>query len=153
CFGVIDALLLAAWGILGNAEEIEENLLRFNLVRPIAAGIVPTVIVVVPGGQERAGLQQFLIAGYGGELLITRTEFLHVLGVAINVVADEQEQIRLGGHHGLPDRLRPILVGTRTERNARKWRLSARRRRNASHDKEQGRQAPHMLDSPHERLI
>src|ERR1043166_2830150 len=109
--GVIHTLLCAARRILRDAEEIEEELLRFVLLRILGPAVVDAVIVVVPRRQDRARLLQLLPAWNGGELIVLLLHDLHVLRVAVDVVPERQVHVRLGGNDGFPDRLRLVLPG------------------------------------------
>ena len=56
----------------------------------------------------------------GGEELVVAPHLLHVGGVGVDVVTQEDEEVGLARDDGVPDRLRLVLVGTRAEGDSRR---------------------------------
>ena len=122
---VVDALLRAPRRVFGDAEEVEEQLLRSVLVRVLGPGVVLAEVVVVPGDEHRAGLGQSLPAREGSELLVLDLHRRHLveagltLDVGINVVAHRQVELGLEVGNLVEDREWLVLVGATRESDAR----------------------------------
>src|SRR5439155_16511426 len=111
-------------------EEIEKRFLRRRLGAKLGAGIIGAVIVIIPSGQDWAGLHQFLKPWHGAELAVFLAQDFGVICVAVNVVAEKEEQVRPSIDNRFPDRLRPFLAGAGTERDSReRWRVGSLNRR------------------------
>src|SRR6185312_1388276 len=120
----VDAFLSSPRIVRTGAEEVEEQLLRLILEREIAAGVVLAQVVIVPRRQDRAGGPQLLEARQLAEraVLFLDYRWRHLasfIQVRVDVVAHEQEQLRLGRRDCVEDRHRLVLIGTGTEGNPR----------------------------------
>jgi hypothetical protein len=103
--------------ILRHPEEVEEHPLGLLLPRVLGPDVVRPVVVVVPGRVDRASGPQLDVAGLLPEEGILRPHHLHVLGVGVDVVPEEDEVFGLRVGDRVPDRLRPVLLGARPERD------------------------------------
>ena len=116
----------------GNPPEVEEQRLGFILAGKIAASIVLAVVVVVPGREHRNRRADLAVArdlrrpgvGFG-----ERRAGGAGREVAIDVVAGEDEELRPVVQHGVPDRLRQVLVGAGAEGDPRQRRAVVGARR------------------------
>ena len=117
--GVIDPLPSAARRGLGHPEEVEERLLGDALERPLHPGVVLAVVMIVPGGEHRAGRLERLPAGLGSQRRVGGRELLpagrHLEQVHVDVVAGEQEQVRLHANDRRPDVLVPVFASAGPE--------------------------------------
>ena len=120
---VVDAGPPAARRVLGVAEEVEEDLLRLDLLGVVAAAVVDAEVVVVPGGEDRHRRAEGLEAGHGGEPGVLGAHHVHVLGVGVDVIAKGDESLRLHLDDRVPDRLRFVLLGTGAEGDPRQRRF------------------------------
>jgi hypothetical protein len=100
------------------APEVEEDLPRGLLHRIVGTRIVLAVIVVVPGCHHRRGVAQTLEARLGRQRRIGLLEFTAIPRVAIDVVAEEQEEVGISRLHRRPDGLRLVLLGAGSEGDA-----------------------------------
>lgn len=115
--GVVDSGSFAAFGIFRFFEEIEEDLLGFLFLGEFRTGVVLSVIMIVPNGENLADGFQAFVAGHRSQLLILGSELFHVGGVAVNVVTQENEDIGLGFDDAVPDGLGEVLFGAGTKGN------------------------------------
>jgi hypothetical protein len=76
--------------------------------------------MVVPDRDDGCGLAKLCESRDRRELAVFRPEHRHVARVAVNVVAEEDEEVVLPCEHRLPDRLRFRLVGAAAEGDAAK---------------------------------
>ncbi len=129
--GVINTFLLAAWAVFRDIKKILEQLLRLAFLRVLGSGVVGSVIVIVPRREYRAGLLQLLISRLSTQQIPLLFEHRHVFRVAVDVVADEEEELRLRRDDALPYWLRLILFGTRPKRDPLQRLLSVCDRRDA----------------------
>ena len=103
---VVDAVARTPQRIRRLTPEVAEDPLRDLLHGIVRAGIVLAVIVVIPGREHRHPVTQSSEARLRRELRVLRREHGGVARVTVDVVAQKYEQIRVGGEHRLPDRLR-----------------------------------------------
>jgi hypothetical protein len=143
----VDAFLLAAGIVFGNAEEIEKNLLRLPAFGIFSAGVVEAIIMVIPCCNDRARLFQLDEAGLIAKQLVLGAHHVHVVRVGVDIVAEKDEHFRLRLHHRVPDWLRLVLLGTGTERNPRQRLLARAAAKVGCHDKqEQNKYGPKQGD-------
>ena len=75
--------------------------------------------MVVPGRGDGRGVAQLHESGLLRELCVPGAKYGHVAGVAIDVVAQEQEELGLRREHRLPDGLLLAAFGTGAESDPR----------------------------------
>ena len=111
--------MAAARVVRGDSPEIQEKLggLLFHWIFKTA--IIDTVIVVIPCRNNRCRFAQFLKAGLSRQLSIFGAHHCHIFGVAIDIVAEENEQLWRETIDVRPDRLVLILMRARSECDAR----------------------------------
>jgi len=90
---VVDPRMIEAARSLGFAPEVEEDGLGFGLHRVVTSRIVGAVVVVVPGRQEGAVRAERLELRARAQLFVLGAQLCHVLGVAVDVVTEIDEQI------------------------------------------------------------
>src|SRR5690606_26237397 len=79
------------------------DLLRLVAFFVIGSGVVETVVVVVPGRVDGAGLHQFGELRGRGKDLVFCPHHRHVGRVGVDVVAEEKEKVGLVGEDGRED--------------------------------------------------
>ena len=115
---VVDAVARTPQRIRRLTPEVAEDPLRDLLHGIFHAGVVLAVIVVVPGREHRHPVTQSSEAWLRRELRVLRREHGRVARVTVDVIAQKYEEIRVGGEHCLPDRLRHRAFRARTEGDA-----------------------------------
>ncbi len=83
----------------------------------MAACVVPAEVVVVPGGEYGGGAAEGLVFGLGSQLGILGAEHVHVVGVAIYIIAEIDEEIGAQIGYLLEDGLRFGFLSAGTEGN------------------------------------
>ncbi len=73
--------------------------------------IVGAIIVIIPRPDDRTILLQSLIPRLIGQHSILLAHQLHVFGICINIITQEDKQLGLGRDDVFPDWLRLILTG------------------------------------------
>lgn len=104
-FGVVDAFGFAGRVVCREAEDVLEDLLGFASLGVFASGVVEAVVVIVPGRKDGDGFREGGKVGLAGELAIFLLENLHVIGVPVNVVAHEKEDVGILFGDGVEDSL------------------------------------------------
>mmetsp|Transcript_66502 Transcript_66502/g.156970 ORF Transcript_66502/g.156970 Transcript_66502/m.156970 type:complete len:508 (-) Transcript_66502:861-2384(-) len=121
--GLVDAGPRAARRVGRLAPFVAEQLLRQRLQRVLAADVVVAEVMVVPdrevGHVAAEGLQGLDAA----ELGVALAQRVGVARVGVEVVAQEQEQLRPRGPHRGPDGLRLGLLGAGAEGDAQQLRV------------------------------
>lgn len=102
---VVDSGRFAAVGILGFVEEIEEDFLGFFLFGEFSTGVVLSIIMIVPNGEDFADQFQAFVSGNSSKLLIFRGKLFHVGGVAVDVVSQKDEDLGFCLDDVVPDGL------------------------------------------------
>ena len=92
---MINAGVLTAWAVGRLFEMFEKEFFRLFFIWIMFTGIVSTEIVIVPGSQNPRSRVELLVFGFGGEALVFGTQRVHVVGIAVNIVAKKNEQIGL----------------------------------------------------------
>lgn len=126
--GKIDPGAAASFIICGNLPVIEKQVLGMFPVRKRRAGVVRSVIMIVPRRQNVGlGTKRCHRRDRTG-LFICSFELRHVGGchVAIHVVAEKQKSLRPIAKYCVPNRLWPFLIGAGPEGNACQRGLSRR---------------------------
>ena len=101
----VDLRLVDAWSRSSRrvgrvTPEIDEDLLRLVAFFVVGSGVVESVVVVVPGRVDGAGLHQFSELRSRGEDVILRLHHCHVRGVGVDVVAEKQKEPGLVRENG-----------------------------------------------------
>ena len=112
-----DAFPLSHGRVGRNPEEIEKHLLRLRPHRILAAAVVNAVVVIVPHRHDRHRVANGAEASVGGEQVILPPQHGHVLGVAVDVVTEHEQQLGAIGRDSRPNRHRPVLLGTGAHRD------------------------------------
>jgi hypothetical protein len=60
-------------------------------------GVVSTEIVIIPSGQNARSRIELLILGFGREAFVFGPQRIHVVGIAVNIIAQKNEQIGIIG--------------------------------------------------------
>ena len=116
--GRVNAVALAARRVGGLLPEVEEDFSRLFLHRVVAAGVVLSEVMVVPHRDHRGRRAQARNARNRRELRVLRGQDGHVARIAVDVVAEEDEEVILPGKHRVPDRLRLVDFGAGAECDA-----------------------------------
>ena len=116
---MIDTGVLAARAVGRFFEMFEEEFLRLFFIWIMFAGIIPTEIVIVPSGQNPRSRIELLVFGFGGESLIFGAQRVHVVGIAIDIIAQKDEQIGLVRSRQRQDGLRLGFMTTGAEGDGR----------------------------------
>ena len=80
--------------------------------------VVFTIVMVVPNGEDGAGGSQASVAGYLVHLAIDNAHAVHVVGVGINRIAQEEKKLGVPVGNSIPDGLGISLVRAGTESDA-----------------------------------
>lgn len=94
-FGMVDAFGCAGRMVGGEVEDVLKNLLGFAALGILAAGVVEAVVVVIPGRKDGDDFREGGEIGLGEKFVVFRPEDLHVGGVAVDIVAHEEEEVGL----------------------------------------------------------
>ena len=92
---MINARVLAARAVGRFFEMFEEEFLRLFFIWIMFSGIVSTEIVIVPGGEDARSRIELLVFGFDGEALVFGAQRVHVVGIAVEIIAQKDEQIGL----------------------------------------------------------
>ena len=125
---MINARVLAARAVGRFFEMFEEEFLGLFFKRIMFAGIIPTEIVIVPGSQDPRSRIELLVFGFGGQALVFGPQCVHVVGIAIDIIAQKDVQIGLVRSRQRQNGLRLGFMTTGAEVDGRLFRgLAARK--------------------------
>ena len=103
--------------VLGFAKEIKKDLLRFGFLGKFPTGIVLPVIVIIPDRKKATIGTKFLEFGESSEGGPSALKFFHIAGIPVDIVAKQNENVRLACPDAFPYRLRACLLETGTKGN------------------------------------
>ena len=90
---VVDAGGFSGRVIGGEFEGVLEDFLRFFFLRIFGAGVIEAVVVIVPDGENFGFGAEFPVAFVVEKDLVFLFQDGHVMGVAVDVVAHEKEDL------------------------------------------------------------
>jgi len=100
---VVDAGSFARFMVGWEVEGVEEELGGGFLEGEFAAGIIFSVVVIIPGGENGGCLGEGGVVRKGGEAAVFLGHDFFVIGVAVDIVPHEEEGLRLIGGDGFPN--------------------------------------------------
>ena len=133
---MINAGVLATRAVGRLFEMFEEEFLGLLFIWIMFAGIVSTEIVIVPGSQNPRSRVELLVFGFGGEALVFGAQCAHVVGIAIDIIAQKDEQIGLVRSRQRQDGLRIGFMATGAESDGRLFRGLAAGKQDQQREKE-----------------
>ncbi len=106
----VDAVVFLTITLWWNLPEFHENLFRLRFELILFSCVVPTIIVVIPNTEGRYVLTKSLEFWFAAKFGVFLFQDIHVFGVAVNVVAQVDEQIWFGVDNRSQDRLFVVLM-------------------------------------------
>ena len=124
--GIVNPFALPKGGVLRCGEKFHEGFLRCPLAFEFRTGIVFPVIMIIPGADDRRGGPHRGKPRNSRQLFVTLPQLCRIRGVGVDIVAREDEQLGLQSSDRIPNGLRTLFVGARSEGDAGKRLLRVR---------------------------
>jgi hypothetical protein len=100
--------------------------LGFNLLGEFCAGIISSIIVIVPCGEYRTVFLDALVTGLLRKLLVFCPEFPHICCIPVYIVSQEDKQVRVCLDNRVPDGLGVELFCAGTKGDILQWSFCSR---------------------------